>query len=210
MKDFFDLLLFPRKIHERSSDPGPFADYRSYKPHLQREFRRKCVYCREADGLRGYEGFGVDHYEPKSDDPGLTMAWSNLFYACNVCNTWKGKKVSTPERFIPNPCKHRMAEHLQYRDADIETYTLNGEWMAELLHLVERRERRKFILSTLGLCLLAYGELSEILSVLDARLGTAASLDPAFVEDRQRTVAELEEMRSHIERLTGEPITTEP
>jgi len=27
---------------------------------LQREFRRKCIYCRVSDGIKGYEGFGVD------------------------------------------------------------------------------------------------------------------------------------------------------
>src|SRR6185436_7481648 len=41
---------------------------------------RKCVYCRIADGFKGYEGFGVDHYLPRSKFPDLVVAWSNLFY----------------------------------------------------------------------------------------------------------------------------------
>lgn len=100
-----------------------------------------------SDGLKGYEGFGVDHYLPKSRFPALTTTWSNLFYACNVCNTWKGESVSTPELFLPNPCGHGMADHLQYRGADVEAYTPHGEWLVELLHLAERRDLRELILS---------------------------------------------------------------
>jgi uncharacterized protein (TIGR02646 family) len=123
MPDLFDALLFPQELHVRSPDPGPWSEHRSYKSHLQREFHRKCVYCRIPDGLKGYEGFGIDHYLPKSKFPFLGAAWSNLFYACNVCNTWKGDSVSRPERFLPNPCAHRMADHLQYRGAAVEVYT---------------------------------------------------------------------------------------
>lgn len=54
MKEHFALLLFPDKVHQRSPDPGPFTDHRSYKAALQKEFQRKCVYCRISDGLKGY------------------------------------------------------------------------------------------------------------------------------------------------------------
>lgn len=94
MNSALEALLFPKERQKRGQDPGPFADYRSYKPYLQKLFRNKCVYCRVADGIKGSEGFGVDHYLPRSKYPHLGVTWSNLFYACNVCNTWKGESVS--------------------------------------------------------------------------------------------------------------------
>lgn len=208
MNSIFEALLFPKERQARGHDPGAFADYRSYKPHLQREFRRKCAYCRIADGIKGYEGFGVDHYLPRSRYPHLAVTWSNLFYACNVCNTWKGESVSTAERFLPNPCEHRMADHLQYRDGGIETFTPHGEWLAELLHLDERSGFREFVLSALGKFLVARSELLRDLIAYEARLedpqgeDNQSSLQAAF----QETAEELERVDRQIERLTGEPI----
>lgn len=82
MSSLFDALLFPEERHPRGPDPGPFSYPQAYKAHLRSEFRSKCVYCRVPDGIKGYEGFGVDHYLPVSRFPGLVLAWSNLFYAC--------------------------------------------------------------------------------------------------------------------------------
>lgn len=201
----FGALLFPKERQERGDDPGPFVGYRSYKPHLQERFRRKCVYCRTSDGVKGYEGFGVDHYLPRSSHPDLEVVWSNLFYACNVCNTWKGESVSTPELYLPNPCEHRMADHLQYEDGGIETYTPQGEWLAELLHLDERCDFREFILSALGRFLIARTEILRDLTLYEALLGDSqGGKDQSLLEAAVRdTATELE----RIERLTGEPVS---
>jgi hypothetical protein len=209
MKNPLDVLLFPADRHERGPDPGPFVEHRSYKTHLQREFSRKCVYCRIPDGLKGDEAFGVDHYLPKSRFPDLIVAWSNLFYACNVCNTWKGESVSTPDLFLPNPCEHRMSDHLQYSDSDVEAYTAHGEWLAELLHLKERRQLREFILFAAGSFLKIRSELVDDLAVLEDRLDDTRSAEElsslkAAIRD---TVQELEQVDRHIERLIGERST---
>lgn len=209
MNSVLETLLFPKERQERGQDPGPFADYRSYKPHLQRLFRSKCVYCRVADGIKGSEGFGVDHYLPRSKYPDLVVTWSNLFYACNVCNTWKGESVSTPARFLPNPCDHRMAEHLQYWDGGVETYTQHGRWLAELLHLDERSSFREFILSALGKFLIARRELFQDLTVYEARLAEAPTGDDQSLLRAavSVTIDELDRIDRQIERLTGEPVT---
>ncbi len=204
--------MFPVRRQDRGPDPGPFTEHRSYKPHLQSAFRRKCVYCRTPDGLKGEEGFGVDHYLPKSRFPHLAIAWPNLFYACNVCNTWKGEYVSTPELFLPNPCDHQMSDHLQYSGAKIDTYTVHGEWLKELLHLEGLRTFREFILSALGKFLRVRNELVEDLTDYEARLDTAQtdedrSLLQAAILD---TAAELERVDGHIERLTGERVGMNP
>lgn len=209
MKRLFEALFYPEDRQVRGPDPGPFADHRSYKVHLQREFRRKCVYCRIADGFKGYEGFGVDHYLPRSKFPGLVVAWSNLFYACNVCNAWKGESVSLPERFLPNPCEHRMAEHLQYLDRGIETYTPHGEWLKELLHLDERTRLRDLVLYTLGKFLMTRNELLRDLIAYEARLENArGGEDSGAVQAAiQETLDELDRVDRQIECLTGEPIS---
>jgi len=206
MSKSFDALLFPKERQRRGPSPGQFPEHQSYKPYLQRQFRRKCVYCRVSDGLKGYESFGVDHYLPKSKFPHLALAWRNLFYACNVCNTWKGEAVSTPELFLPNPCDHRMTDHLQYRDADIETYTGHGEWLSELLHLPERKSLREFVLSALGRFLAARNELLRDLITYEARLAEApAGEESDSVQTAIReTIQDLERVDRHIELLTGE------
>ena len=208
MNPVFEALLFPKERQERGHDPGPFADYRSYKPYLQERFRRKCIYCRVSDGIKGYEGFGVDHYLPRTTYPDLEVAWLNLFYACNVCNTWKGDFVSTPELYLPNPCEHQMADHLQYRGQDIETYTSHGEWLAELLHLAERSSFREFILSALARFLTARSELLRDLTNYEEQLEVSRDeKDRSLLQTAiQETVKEVERVDRQIERLTGEPI----
>jgi hypothetical protein len=208
MDEFLDALLYPRARQKRSPDPGPLGDYSAYKPHFQAEFRRKCVYCRISDGLKGYEGFGVDHYLPKSKFPALTTAWSNLFYACNVCNTAKGEVVSTPEWFLPNPCQHRMADHLQYRGAEVETYTPQGKWLAELLSLEDRKGLRELTLSALGHFLTTRNELLRDLIACEAELGESRnrSRKRALQAAIRAMAEELERVDSHIELLTGEPV----
>ncbi len=209
MNRLFEALLYPEDRQTRGPDPGPFADHRSYKVHLQREFRRKCVYCRISDGIKGYEGFGVDHYLPRSKFPALVVVWSNLFYACNVCNVWKGESVPLPERFLPNPCEHRMADHLQYRDRAIETYTPHGEWLKELLHLDQRSGLRDLVLSALGKFLLARSDLLRDLTAYEAQLENAQSREDsgAMQAAIRETLDELDRVDLQIERLTGEPIS---
>jgi len=53
-----------------------------------------------------------------------------------------------------------MADHLQYRGADVEAYTPHGDWLIELLHLAERRDLREFILSALSQFLTTRNELA--------------------------------------------------
>jgi hypothetical protein len=208
MPTFFDALLFPVNRIERGPDPGPFSDYRTYKPHLQRVFHRKCVYCRISDGFKGIESFGIDHYLPRSKFPHLLVTWENLFYSCNVCNAWKGESASTPELFLPNPCEHRMSEHVQYTDAGVETYTPHGDWLAELLHLGERQGLRDFILAALGKFLQARSELVRDLNRFTASLDTSHSREEqaALSAAIRDTTEELERVDSHIERLTGESV----
>jgi hypothetical protein len=90
--------------------------------------------------MRGYEAYGVDHYRPKKLFPHLATEYLNLFYACNRCNAFKGSFWPTPglrsaKKFIPNPCEHRMFDHLRYKGAQVVAKTPAGAMTVELLDL---------------------------------------------------------------------------
>lgn len=131
--------VYPKSRHLRRERPGRFSTHSEYKPFLQREFSRKCVYCRVPDSMKGYDAFGVDHYRPKSVFGSLVKEYSNLFYACNTCNRLKGDywppRGKGATHFIPNPCDHEMFKHLRFRGAAVESRTTAGRVTEELLDL---------------------------------------------------------------------------
>lgn len=131
---------YPKVRHQRNQVPGHRANYSDYKPYLQIEFDRRCVYCRAPDPLKGYANFGVDHYRPKSRFELLATEYLNLYYCCNDCNRRKGSHWPSAEEeaihFVPNPCEHVMFQHLRAgKDGKVEARTPAGEFTVELLHL---------------------------------------------------------------------------
>ncbi len=77
----------------RGPDPGPFSDYRQYKPSLRTTFRYQCAYCGITEGYRrGTDVFGADHYRPRHLFPQLVCEWANLYYCCLGCNSRKGTR----------------------------------------------------------------------------------------------------------------------
>lgn len=107
---------FPKSKHVRSLKPKRvFKNYRVYKPILRVEFQRVCVYCREPDTLARAQVFGVDHYKPKSEFPQLKSDYTNLFYCCNICNTYKDDywPASPKAHRILNPCDDALAKHVR-------------------------------------------------------------------------------------------------
>lgn len=80
-------------IVRRRQQPPMYADYRRYKPHLRVDFRFRCCYCSIHESNWGDEThFAVEHFRPKSAFPELETEYSNLYYACNRCNGYKGDK----------------------------------------------------------------------------------------------------------------------
>jgi hypothetical protein len=207
-KRILEALLFPKEPHVRNEDPGPYSSYRSYKPHLQREFRRKCVYCCASDGPVGDDVFGVDHYLPKSKFPQFAQEWKNLFYACGRCNTLKSDFVSTPDLYLPNPCQHTMADHLQYEEADIVARTQHGRYMSELLRLGEqgRRKRRDLTLAVLRDFLVNRNDLLRELTFYESMVDKGEGDRETLKALIQEAAEELERVNGRIELLTGEPV----
>lgn len=105
-------------IIERGEDPGPFPQPRAYVTHLRELFRRRCAYCLTPDDkLGGEEAMKVDHFIPQSRDSELILAWSNLYYCCDVCNNRKSNfpndnELAAGERFV-DPCVEDPDEHFR-------------------------------------------------------------------------------------------------
>jgi hypothetical protein len=64
--------------------------YRDWKPLLAEEGFHQCVYCAaHENSMGGIRNFHVEHYRPKSKFGHQENDYSNLFYACPICNTFK-------------------------------------------------------------------------------------------------------------------------
>lgn len=78
----------------KESTPLPVrgTKYSDWKTELSIEGYHQCVYCtiRESH-FGGIRNFHVEHYKPKGIDrfASLINEFSNLFYACAICNTFK-------------------------------------------------------------------------------------------------------------------------
>lgn len=197
--------------HLRTQKPDRFSDYKRYKPFLRIEFERKCVYCRLPDGLKGEESFGVDHYRPASQFPGLDCEYENLFYACNACNWRKGDFWPSPWQaaeacFIPNPCDHRMAEHLRFEASRVEPVTATGRFAIATLFLnhTSQVEYRDFVLRSIDRCLRERDAIRSTLAQLDARIVSSQDLERHWMlADRSALQSRLDRLRTDLERLTG-------
>jgi HNH endonuclease len=132
-------LSYPKAKHSRLERPSLYKDYRAYRPFLQREFGRICVYCRFPESMSRPGSFGIDHYRPVSLFPDLESSYSNLFYCCNACNSrkrdyWPAEGTAS-RTFIPNPCDHSMWEHLKYERETVVAKSAAGTFTAERLDL---------------------------------------------------------------------------
>ncbi len=142
---------------ERGPDPGPFGHHRQYKPSLRVVFRSRCAYClMHDDKLGGEDGATVDHFKPVGRYPELRLVWSNLYYACTVCNCHYKKHYPTPEeeaqgkRFI-DPCAEDTDEHFRMipdeRTGDlnrIRPLTAPAEYSVFRLKLNDRKLLRDY------------------------------------------------------------------
>ena len=105
-------------IIDRGADPGPFSKPRDYVSHLREVFRRRCAYCLTPDSrCQGEEGMKLDHFMPESRHPDLRLAWTNLYYCCDVCNNRKSNcptpaEIANGERFV-DPCIEDPDDHFR-------------------------------------------------------------------------------------------------
>jgi HNH endonuclease len=119
-----------------------FSKYRFYRPWVRRTFKCKCVYCKTHEvELGGMKYFELDHFIPGDVDRSLENVYSNLVYACDVCNRLKdndwhfGDPLITGRGYL-DPCKHDYDLHFRFLDdGSVEGLTPIAKYMVERLHL---------------------------------------------------------------------------
>jgi HNH endonuclease len=144
---------YPKTKHIRRETPPKYRNYSSYRPFLQREFQRRCVYCQKPDSIVPGTTFGIDHYKPKHRFPQVENDYSNLYYCCGECNSRKGaywpeSLEAKQKRFIPNPCDHAMWDHMRFVRELVYAQSPAGEFTVELLDLNDPKNVsfREFVL----------------------------------------------------------------
>jgi hypothetical protein len=69
--------------------------------------------------LGGPRNFAVEHFRPKKIFPQLRSEYSNLYYACNTCNDFKGSHWPSPTdqdrgREFVDPCESAVSDHIAF------------------------------------------------------------------------------------------------
>lgn len=129
-------------IFVRHENPPLYSDYRRCKPYLRRDFQYQCAYCTiyEAE-FGGHHNFQIDHFCPQSLFPELKNEYSNLYYACSICNVYKSNSWPTEEqvklgrRFL-DPCTDDYDAHFkQLPDGTLRTLTEPAKYTLSHLRL---------------------------------------------------------------------------
>jgi uncharacterized protein (TIGR02646 family) len=133
-----------RVVARSAVEPG--KRYPEYRQQLRRDFFYSCAYCTmtefEAKSIR----MTIDHYEPRNARADLEHDYSNLMYACGICNERKGDRYPPPEartnghRFFRADAEPR-ADHFELDDKDLKSRTNVGEYTINMLDLNSERLR---------------------------------------------------------------------
>jgi len=81
-----------KRIPKEKSIQPQSGNYKDWKPLIAEEGFHQCVYCSISESsFGGIRNFHVEHYKPKSLScfSHLENDFTNLFYACPVCNSFK-------------------------------------------------------------------------------------------------------------------------
>lgn len=134
-----------RRIPKETSTQPATGKYSDWKHLLAEEALHQCVYCALHDATFGERNFHVEHYKPKSiyRFKHLEHIFSNLFYACPVCNVFKGdswprapKKDHSVEAY-PNPstCDYSDLFSVSMRTGQITGKFLASRFLITRLHM---------------------------------------------------------------------------
>lgn len=179
-------------LFQRVEVPPPLKHYQDYKPYLRRDFRARCAYCliHEAHfgGLRNYH---IDHFRPRSQFPYLVAhTYANLYYACGLCNTFKGDTWPSPEQLrngfaFGDPCKEDVyKQHFKIDESDgsLEPRSNIGRYTRDHLRL-DRVQLRRYRLRQI--------EANRICQELRSALKTPG-LPPSWVAKAQTVLDAVE------------------
>lgn len=123
-----------RRIDKSKAVQPTSGSYADWKPALAEEAAHQCVYCCILEAhFGGQRNFHVEHYRPKSRRPDLRDVYSNLFFACAICNVLKGddwpaepgKGFDYPH--YPDPS---LTDYAEFLTADVKTAEVSGSNVA--------------------------------------------------------------------------------
>lgn len=128
------------KSHTKQPEEGT---YRTWKPLLSEEGRHQCVYCAIHERqFGGFRNFHVEHYQPRKIFPELTNSISNLFYACGICNSFKGSSwPANPAEdhsvaAFPYPARIDYSQIITIQDdCSLKSSVRAGQFLIERLYL---------------------------------------------------------------------------
>ncbi len=132
-------------LRSRQKPHPRYGQYRRYKDHLRQDFQYRCAYCdiHEAE-WGGHRHFHVEHLRPRKSFPWLEAEYTNLLYACDICNCYKGSDWPndnpTPEtRGYLDPCQYNYDQYFAvHDDGTVEGKAEAARYMIEALHLNRR------------------------------------------------------------------------
>jgi len=118
------------------------GSYKSWKGDLRIEGKYQCVYCAIGEPLFGGErNFHVEHYRPKKLFDDLVNAFSNLFYCCAICNSFKGSDwpedplEDLSNSAYPDPSATDYSEVLSVDGGVVSSQVVAGKYLIERLNL---------------------------------------------------------------------------
>jgi len=96
---------YPAQPIIRRHAPRGYERALGFRPWLRDDFTFRCVFCllREVWVVGDLQ---VEHFEPVALVPERSLDYSNLLYACHVCNGKKGSKV------VPDPCQSLLQQDI--------------------------------------------------------------------------------------------------
>ncbi len=131
-----------RRIPKENATQPQTGSYKNWKPQLAEEGFHQCVYCAIPDAaMGGIRNFHVEHYRPKSLFPDLIDTFTNLFYACPICNTFKGKDwPAEPDHKIqcypdPSVSDYEVLFTINLQSGKVHGNVVASSYMVEKIHL---------------------------------------------------------------------------
>lgn len=123
------------------------SNYSEYREELRLDFWFSCAYCSKTEIEALGIGFQIDHYEPVDERSDLENDYTNLMYACQLCNGHKNAR--TPNKAMRmmgyayfRADQHHPDDHFILEGVRINHKTPIGEFTNEILYLNRLELRR--------------------------------------------------------------------
>jgi hypothetical protein len=142
---------YPTHVYVRRHSPRKAGDYRKYRNCVRPEFTFRCVYCLTSElelPASPHGGFEIDHFRPVERFPTWVAKYTNLYWACPLCNRSKGKTWPQPDEakqgfgFV-DPCDEPMAEHLSVSGDEVVPKSAKGEYTIKQVGLNSAAHRKR-------------------------------------------------------------------